>query len=111
MAVTTPGPAGDTAAAAAHRRQRFGVLLLALLAALLVQGMAPAGRVQQVLTSALLGATLLLALRVSHVRPSLFRLAAVATTALVCATAVQAAAGDVNVLLTNLSNALLVAFA
>src|SRR3954447_1480200 len=111
MAVTTPGPAGDTAAAAAHRRQRYGLLLLALLAALLVQGMAPPGKVQQVLTSALLGATLLLALRVSHVRPALFRAAAVVTVALVCVTAVQAVAGEVNVLSTSLANALLVSFA
>jgi hypothetical protein len=104
-------PAMAVAQAAAERRQRYGILLIALLLTLLAQGMLPAGDVQRVVAASLLGTTLLLALRASHVRARWVRAAAVVSIAVVAMTVVQALTGHVDVLTTSIANALLVALA
>jgi hypothetical protein len=110
MAVS-PATAGAAGEAAAESRQRYGLLLAALVLTLLLQGMLPAGAIQQVVVSALVGATLVLALRASEVREVFVRLAAAGAVALVLATLAQAVFGHVDLLSTALANAVLVAFA
>ena len=95
----------------AERRQRYGLLLGALLATLLAQGMLPPGDAERIATSVLLGATLVFALRASDVRPRLVRLAALVSMIVVTATVIDAATGDVDLLTSSLANALLVALA
>ncbi len=51
-----------------ERRKRFGLLLIAIVAAFAVQGIAQPGRWEQVIVAVLLSATLLLALRVAETR-------------------------------------------
>ena len=53
----------------------YGLLLAAVLASVAVQGAAPPGKVQQIVVSLLLGASLVLAVLVARVRPHLLRLA------------------------------------
>jgi hypothetical protein len=54
---------------------RFGLLLVAVLASVAVQGAVPPRGVQQVTLSALLGCSLILAFRVARISPALMRLA------------------------------------
>ena len=111
MAVATPATGGASQDAAAERRQRYGLLLIALLLTLLAQGMLPPGEVQDILATTLLGATLVLALRTSDVRRSWLVVAAVLAALMVLQTVVLAVAGHVDSLSTSLANALLVALA
>jgi hypothetical protein len=53
----------------------FGLLLVAVLASVVVQGAVPDGGVQQVMVSVLLGCSLILAFRVARLSPALIRLA------------------------------------
>ena len=53
----------------------YGLLLTTVLASVAVQGAAPPGELQQIVVSALLGASLVLAVRVARVKPVLMRLA------------------------------------
>ena len=53
----------------------YGLLLATVLACVAVQGAAPPGEVQQIVVSVLLGASLVLAVRVARVKPGLMRLA------------------------------------
>ena len=107
--------ASDSPALTGPARRRgihpFGALLAALIATLLIQGMAPAGDAERIVVNAFVGLTLVLALRASDVRAPWVRAAAVVAAALLLITVVQAIAGDVNVLWTALANALLVALA
>ncbi len=92
-------------------RQRYGLLLATLTALFIVQGVAPGGRWQDVVITALAAATLVLALRAGEVTP---RLAAVATmlgTALVILVAVLAATGGTTTGVTRLASCALVAIA
>ena len=59
----------------------YGLLLATVLASVAVQGAAPPGDVQQIVVSVLLGASLVLAVRVARVKPGVMRLAV----ALACA--------------------------
>jgi len=106
-----PVPAKRAAASPAARAQRFGLLLVALLATILVQGASTPGDVQRVVVSALVGATLVLALRVGEARRSIVLGGLVLAFALACATIVQAITGHVGVLSTAICDALLVMFA
>jgi hypothetical protein len=53
----------------------YGLLLATVLACVAVQGAAPPGDVQQIVVSVLLGASLVLAVRVARVKPGVMRLA------------------------------------
>ena len=53
----------------------YGLLLATVLASVAVQGAAPPGDVQQIVVSALLGASLVLAVMIAQAKPALLRLA------------------------------------
>ena len=109
MSATVPFPVHAAAPAQDMPRPRFGLLLVALLATLVVQGAAPVGDLQRVIVSALVGATLVLALRVGNARSWLLGAAVIAAAALVVATSIEAAAAGGNATLsTSVANALLV---
>ena len=69
VSAAAPAPAG---AGGGDEKRLYGLLLASVLASLGVQGVVAPGAVQQVLVSALLGASLLLAFRVARLTPVLF---------------------------------------
>ncbi len=98
-------------AAAADLRERYGLLLCALIAAFAVQGVASPGAVAQVLVSALLATTMLLALWAADVRPTLLRPAAGIAVLVVLASVVESLTGNVDGAPARLANLLLVTVA
>jgi hypothetical protein len=106
---------GETEASASaeskDRRERYGALLLAILVAFAVQGVAKPGKVEQVVVSALLAATLLLALWAGDARPRVKRGAVIIAVAVVIASIVQSANGNINGASIRLANLLLVTLA
>jgi hypothetical protein len=86
---------------------RYGLLLLATAASLGVQGVAGPGPVQQVVVTALAGASLLLAFRSASVTPKLMRAAVALTGAALALSVVHAAGGDVGDGAARTANALL----
>lgn len=93
------------------RGERFGLLLGAVLAAFVVEGVASPAKWEQVFVSGLLGATLLLALWVADARPRLMRPAALIAAALVIISIAEVANGTVGGRATRAANALLVVLA
>jgi hypothetical protein len=91
--------------------ERFGVLLIAVICAFSIEGIAEPGRWEQVVVTAVLGATLLLAFRAAHVRPRLMRGTLVLVTLLFAASVVAALNGTVDSAALRAANALLVALA
>jgi hypothetical protein len=107
-----PAPTEPMPAAAARRTSppsRWGVLLVAALALLGVQGIARPGGVQQVVVAALAGVAVLLALRAADVDRRLVRAVAVLAVAVVAVSCVRAATGVVGDGAARLANAALVA--
>ena len=92
-----------------EQRRRYGVLLVTTLALLGVQGIAPPSGVQQVLVSALAGASVVLAFRAADLSPRMLRLAAAFAALVVALTIVHAAALDLGEGTARLINAALVA--
>ena len=113
----TPGahkPLGqirDRAARSRRGRQRYGLLLLAIVSAFLVQGIASPGPWEQVFVTALLGLTLLLALWAAESAPVLMELATVVAILLLLFSIVEAVLGQVESAGTRLANLLLVGLA
>jgi hypothetical protein len=93
------------------RRERFGLLLGAILAAFAVQGVASPEKWEEVLVAALLGVTLLLALWTADARSSIIRGAAVIVALVILASVVEAANGNVDGRAVRMANALLVVLA
>ena len=93
------------------QRGRYGLLLGAIVAAFAIQGIAEPGEVEEVVVSLLLGATLLLALRVAEAKRRIMGLAALIVLALVLTSIVEAADGNVGGGATRIANALLVGLA
>ena len=91
-------------------QRRFGLLLVATLLALAVQGMAPASDVQQVVVSGLSGACLLLALRASELSQRLLAPAAGLAVIVFALTIVKVTAGGVSEGAARSMNAALIAF-
>ena len=91
--------------------QRYGLLLAALVALFLVQGIAPGGRWQEVVITALSAATLVLALRAGEVTWRIARLAGAAGAVLVAAVTVLAVNGTADTGAARIASGLLVAFA
>jgi hypothetical protein len=87
------------------------VLLIALVAVFAVEGVATPGRWGQVAVSALLGVTLVFALRVAEVRPRVLRPLAAAIVVLVTLSIAEALAGKESTLALQISNLLLVTLA
>jgi hypothetical protein len=98
-------------ARAQDTRERYGVLLLALVAVFVVEGVANPGPWQQFAVSVLLAATLLFALRVARVRRRFMRGATALAGVLVALSLVEAIAGDAQSLALKLANLLLVTLA
>jgi hypothetical protein len=76
---------------------RYGLLLAAVVASVAVQGMAPPGAVQQIVVSALLGISLVLAVRIARASRAVVTLAFVLATAAIAVAVVRAltdAVGD-----------------
>jgi Ion channel len=102
--VTNPG-------ATSRRRERYGVLLGAIVIAFTIQGVAEPGKWQQIVTSVLLGVTLLLAFFAADMRPRFLRPAALIVSGLVILSIVEAINGNIDSGATRVTNALLVLLA
>jgi hypothetical protein len=89
-------------------RRRYGLLLVAALLSLGIQGIAPPSAVQQVAVSALSGAILLLTLRAVPLSPRLIAIATAAAAAVVILTVVKVTAGGVSAGAARSMNAALV---
>ena len=92
-------------------RERYGLLLASLVVLFLVQGIAPGGRWQEVLITALSASTLVLALRAGEASERIARLAVVGGVILVATVAVLALTGTTNTGAARLASALLIAIA
>ncbi len=94
-----------------RRRERYGVLLGAIVIAFTIQGIAEPGKWQQMVTSVLLGVTLLLAFFAADMKPAFLRVAAVVVAGLVILSVVEAINGNIDTGATRITNALLVLLA
>ena len=95
----------------ARRRERYGLLLGAIIAAFAIQGIATPNDWEQVLVSMLLGTTLLLALWTADARPTVMRVAVIVIAAVIFLSVAETIWGSANGGATRLANALLVALA
>jgi hypothetical protein len=77
-------------------RHRYGVLLVTLFLSLAVQGVAPHGALQQLVVTALAGASAALAVRAAGVGPRIVRLAAVLAGAVLGLSVLRATVGGVG---------------
>jgi hypothetical protein len=87
--------------------RRYGLLLVATLLSLGVQGIAPPGDLQQIAVAALAGTSLLLAFRAAQLPRRLITAAAALTVLVVLVTVVKAAGGGVGEGATRAMNAIL----
>src|SRR5437588_4744342 len=89
------GPSGEQLrSASAERRKRFGLLLLAIVAVFVLEGVSTPGPWEQAVAAALLATTLLLALWVAEVRPRVIRPVGLIALLLVVLSLVEAVAGN-----------------
>jgi Ion channel len=95
----------------ASHRERYGLLLGAIIIAFAIQGIAEPGKAEEIFVSVLLGATLLLALWAADSKPRIMRPAVLIVAALILATIIEAANGNVAGGATRIANALLVGLA
>jgi hypothetical protein len=94
-----------------ERRARFGLLLGFIAVAFAIEGIASPNEWQGVLITALLGATLLLALWAADAKPRFLRLGAVIVVAVVAVSVVEAVNGNPSSGAMRVANALLVLLA
>jgi hypothetical protein len=94
-----------------RRRERYGVLLGAIVTAFAIQGIAEPGRWGQIVMTILLGTTLLLAFLAADAKPIVLRPILAVAVLLVLASIVEAANGNVDGGATRVANALLVGLA
>jgi hypothetical protein len=98
----------ESRSATRRLRERYGLLLGAIVAAFAVQGIATPGSVEQIAVSALLGVTLLLALRAADSKPRIVRPAVAVVILTLIASVVQAINGEIDGTATRAANAFLV---
>ena len=96
-------------AAQTRRRGRYGLLLIAALLSLIVQGIVGPSAVQQVVVTALAGTILLLAFRAAHLSPRLIQIAATLAVVALTVTVVKATAGGIGEGAARATNAALIA--
>jgi Ion channel len=101
----------DSGATPSERRERYGLLLAAIVAAFGVQGIASPGKYEQVIVSVLLGSTLLLALWAAEARTRVKQLALIVSLLVVAASVIEAASGTVEGAASRIANLLLVGLA
>jgi hypothetical protein len=104
-------PATHRRERARDRRERYGLLLLAILTAFGVEGIASPGEWQEILITVLLSVTLLLALWAASVRPVIVRATMIVATAVVAFSVVEAATGHSQGVGYRFANMLLVVLA
>jgi hypothetical protein len=92
-------------------RERYGLLLGAIVTTFAVQGIATPSATEQILVCVLLGVTLLLALWATDTRPRIVLPAAIFVALVVIASVAQALNGEIDGAATRAANALLVALA
>jgi hypothetical protein len=92
-----------------RRAASYGFLLLATVLSFVVQGTIEPGAVQQVIVTALAGATLLLAFRAANLSPRLLRIATALALAALAVAVVRAAGGGIGDGAARTMNAALVA--
>jgi Ion channel len=102
--VTEPNSAG-------RGRERYGLLLGAIIVAFAIQGIAEPAKWEQVFTSVLLGITLLLAFWAADAKPRLMRPAALVVAGVIVLSVVEALNGNVDGGATRIANGLLVILA
>jgi Ion channel len=90
-------------------RMRYGLLLLATVSSLGVQGIVEPGAVQQIVVTVLAGASLLLAFRAAQLDPRLIRAAGALAVAALVVSVIRATAGGIGEGAAGLMNAALVA--
>jgi hypothetical protein len=105
-----PASSAEALDGSVSRPEPYGLLLAVVLATLAVQGTVASGTTQQVLTSVLLGASLVLAFRVGHVSQRWLALAAAVAAGSVTLSVLRAATGAIGDGEARLINALVVAF-
>jgi Ion channel len=93
------------------RRERYGLLFLAIVTAFALQGIATPSPWEQVVVTALLGGTLVLALWAADARRWVVRIAILIALAMFAVSVVEAAAGNVDVAATRLANVCLLILA
>ena len=103
--------AAPTQPALATHRERYGLLLGAIIIAFAIQGIAEPGKIEEILVAVLLGATLLLSLWVADAKPRVMWGAVLIVAALILISIIEAANGNVSGGATRIANALLVALA
>lgn len=103
--MSDPGPPSR------RSRERFGLLLGAIILAFAFEGIASPNEWQEVVISALLGATLLLALWAAEVRPLVLRFGAVVAVGLFILSIVEAVNGNPSAGALRIANAVLVLLA
>lgn len=96
---------------AEDQRARFGLLLVAILAAFAIQGVSSPEKWEQMLVTALLGVTLLLSLWTAEARPGVMRPAALVVLAVILLSVLEATNGSVDGRAVRIANALLVLLA
>jgi hypothetical protein len=101
----------DSGPPSRRSRERFGLLLGAIIVAFAFEGIASPNEWQEVLISALLGATLLLALWAAEVRPLVLRLGFVVAVGLFIVSVVEAVNGNPSAGALRVANAVLVLLA
>jgi hypothetical protein len=101
----------DDQPSAATRRERYGLLLAAILASFGFQGIASPGKWQQIVITALLATTLVLALWAANSRPWVVQLAIAVGALLVAFSTVEALSGHTGGAGTRIANLLLVVLA
>ncbi len=94
-----------------ERRERYGLLLGATVAAFIIQGVATPKRWEEVLLTALLASTLMLALRAADARPPVIRTVLVMAVLVVAFSIIEAANGNVDGAAPRIANLLLVTLA
>jgi hypothetical protein len=97
--------------AASRRRERYGLLLVALIAGFAIQGIANPGPFQQIVITILLAVTLLLSFWAADVGPKIMRPAVLLAALVVLASVVDAEANTVESTPYRLANMLLVVLA
>jgi len=94
-----------------RRQERYGLLLGAIVVAFAVQGIGSTNQTEQVIVSALLGATLLLSLWCAEAKPIVMRGGALVVVAVFLASLLETVLGTPGGGATRLANALLVSLA
>ena len=95
----------------ASHRERYGLLLGAIIIAFAIQGIAEPGKAEQIIVAVLLGATLLLALWAADTKPRVMWPAVLIVAALILTSVIETANGNVAGGATRIANALLVGLA